>query len=63
MLNRRRLLSAAGGLAAAGYILNRPRVLDAAPQAATEFGRVKIVAVKTASLRIRYGNLDSNMVA
>ena len=54
MLTRRRLLSAAGSLAAAGYWLNRPGVLDAAPQAATEFGRVKIADVKTASLRIRY---------
>jgi len=54
MLTRRKLLSAAGGLAAAGCLLNRPRILDAAPQAATEFGRVKIVDVKTASVRIRY---------
>ena len=54
MLNRRKLLSAAGGLAAAGYLLNRPSVLEAAPQAATEFGRVKIVDLKTASLRVRY---------
>jgi galactonate dehydratase len=54
MLTRRKLLSTAGGLAAAGYLLSRPRILNAAPQAATEFGRVKIVDVKTASVRIRY---------
>lgn len=54
MLTRRKLFSAAGSMAAAGCLLSRPRILDAAPQAATELGRVKIVDVKTTSLRIRY---------
>lgn len=54
MLSRRKLLATAGGLAAAGYVLRRPRVLQAAPQAATELGRVKIRDVKTATLRLNY---------
>ena len=54
MLTRRRLLgSAAGGLAAV-CVLNRAPVLEAAPAAATELGKVKIADVKTASLNLRY---------
>ncbi|MHC4179570.1 MAG: mandelate racemase/muconate lactonizing enzyme family protein [Planctomycetota bacterium] len=54
MLNRRKLLAAAGGLATAGYVLDGPRVLQAAPRAATELGRVKIRDVKTATVRLNY---------
>jgi len=54
MITRRRLLAAAGGLATAGYWMKQPSVLAAAPRAETELGKVKIVDVKTASIKIRY---------
>jgi L-alanine-DL-glutamate epimerase-like enolase superfamily enzyme len=54
MINRRKLLATAGGLAAAGHLVRQPSVLAASPRAETELGRVKIVDVKTASVSIRY---------
>ncbi len=54
MLSRRKLLAAAGGIAAAGCLAERSQILKAAPQAATEFGRVKITDVKTASVKLTY---------
>jgi len=60
MLTRRKLLAAAGGMAAAGYLFDAPRVARAAPQAATELGKVKIRDVKTASIRLSY--YDAHLV-
>ena len=60
MFTRRRLLAAAGGLAAAGYLLEHPRVVQAQPKAATELGKVKIRDVKTASIRLSY--YDAHLV-
>lgn len=53
MLTRRRFLAAAGGLTAA-FLPERSQVLEATPAAATEFGKVKIRDVKTASIRLSY---------
>ena len=54
MLTRRNLLTAAGTMAATAFLPERSQVLKAAPQAATEFGKVKIRDVKTASVRLTY---------
>jgi L-alanine-DL-glutamate epimerase-like enolase superfamily enzyme len=54
MLNRRNFLGIAGGVAAAGLVGERSQILQAAPQAATEFGKVKIRDIKTASVRLTY---------
>lgn len=56
MLNRRELFAASGLAAAAGL----PAILQAAPKAATELGKVKIVDVKTASIKQAY--YDSHLV-
>jgi hypothetical protein len=54
MLTRRNLLAAAGTMAATAFLPERSQVLKAAPQAGTEFGKVKIKDVKTASVRLTY---------
>jgi hypothetical protein len=59
MVNRRKFLTTAGSVVAIGSLLERPRILKAAPQAATELGKVKIRDVKTASVRIKY---DAHLV-
>ena len=51
MLTRRELLAMAGGAAATASVLSRTRPAHAA---ATELGRVKIVDVKTASIKLSY---------
>jgi L-alanine-DL-glutamate epimerase-like enolase superfamily enzyme len=53
MLSRRNFLTAAGG-AAAGWAAATPQVLQAVPKAETEFGKVKIRDVKTASVKLTY---------
>ncbi len=58
-MNRRKFLSAAGGAVAIASLLERPRILEAAPQAATELGKVKIRDVKTATIKIKY---DAHLV-
>ena len=60
MLTRRNFLAAAGGVAAAGFLAERSQVLQAVPKAATEFGKVKIRDVKTASVRLTY--YDAHLV-
>ncbi|UCC96651.1 MAG: mandelate racemase/muconate lactonizing enzyme family protein [Phycisphaerales bacterium] len=58
-MDRRKFLAAAGSMAAIGTLLERPGILNAAPQATTELGRVKIRDVKTATVRIKY---DAHLV-
>ncbi len=58
-MDRRKFLSAAGGAVAIASILERPHILEAAPQAATELGKVKIRDVKTATVKIKY---DAHLV-
>jgi gluconate/galactonate dehydratase len=60
MLTRRNLLAAGGGLAAASFLLERPRVVEAVRGASTELGKVKIRDVKTASVRLTY--YDAHLV-
>jgi len=52
-------LALTGGAAIVATLLERPEILRAAPQAATELGRVKIRDVKTATVRIKY---DAHLV-
>ncbi|MHC4316062.1 MAG: enolase-like domain-containing protein, partial [Planctomycetota bacterium] len=59
MLNRRKFFAAAGGIAAAGFMAERSRVVQAVPRATTELGKVKIRDVKTATVRIKY---DAHLV-
>ena len=54
MLDRRRFLNAAACAAAAGFLPETSQVLKAMPAAESEFGKVKITDVKTASVMIRY---------
>ncbi len=54
MLTRRDLLAAAGGVAAAGFVPELSPIVQAVPKAETEFGRMKIVDVKTASVKLTY---------
>lgn len=54
MLTRRNLLAAAGGVAAAGFVPELSPIVQAVPKAETEFGRMKIVDVKTASVKLTY---------
>ena len=54
MLDRRRFLTAAAGAAAAGFLPETSQVLKAMPAAESEFGKVKVTDVKTASVMIRY---------
>ncbi len=58
-MERREFLVAAGGALALATLLERPGILKAAPQAATELGKVKIRDVKTATVRIKY---DAHLV-
>jgi len=58
-MNRRNFLTAAGGAVTIASLLERPRILEAAPQAATELGKVKIRDVKTATIKIKY---DAHLV-
>lgn len=59
MLNRRTFLAVTGGFVAGACGGPMAQVLRAAPQAATELGKVKIVDVKVATVRIRY---DAHLV-
>jgi len=52
-------LALTGSAAIVATLLERPEILRAAPQAATELGRVKIRDVKTATVRIKY---DAHLV-
>jgi len=54
MLNRRKFLATAGGAAAALFLPEHSQVLKAMPQAESEFGKVKITDIKTASVMINY---------
>ncbi|MHC4708448.1 MAG: mandelate racemase/muconate lactonizing enzyme family protein [Planctomycetota bacterium] len=54
MLTRRSFIGAVGGAAAAGFLPEHSQVARAVPRAATEFGKVKIRDVKTASVRLTY---------
>ena len=58
-MNRRKFLTAAGAAVALNSLLEEPRILTAAPQAATELGKVKIRDVKTATIKIKY---DAHLV-
>jgi len=60
MLSRRNFLAAAGGVAAVSFLPENSQVLQAAPKAATELGKVKIRDVKTASVRLTY--YDAHLV-
>lgn len=53
MLTRRNFIAATAA-AAAGFLPEQSRILRALPQAETEFGKVKITDVKTASVMIKY---------
>lgn len=53
MLTRRNFI-AATAVAAAGFMPEQSQILRALPQAETEFGKVKITDVKTASVMIKY---------
>ncbi len=59
MLTRRNFFAASAGIAAAGFIPEKSRVIHAAPRASSELGKVKIVDVKTASVKINY---DAHLV-
>ncbi len=54
MLTRRNLLAAAGGVAAAGFVPELSPIVQAVPKSETEFGRMKIVDIKTASVKLTY---------
>lgn len=55
MLSRRRFLHSAAGIAtAAAFLPEHSQVLKAMPQAESEFGKVKVTGVKTASVMINY---------
>ncbi|HUV66716.1 MAG TPA: hypothetical protein VMW24_22705, partial [Sedimentisphaerales bacterium] len=58
-MKRRKFLALTGGAAIVATLLERPGILEAAPRAATELGRVKIRDVKTATVRIKY---DAHLV-
>jgi L-alanine-DL-glutamate epimerase-like enolase superfamily enzyme len=60
MLTRRNLLAAVGGVAAGSFLLERPHIVEAVPEASTELGKVKIRDVKTASVRLTY--YDAHLV-
>ncbi len=60
MISRREFLTVAGGAAAGSFLAGRPQILQAAPNAETEFGRVKIRDVKTASVKLTY--YDAHLV-
>ena len=54
MINRRRFLAGTAATAASAFLPEHPQVLKAMPQAESDFGKVKITAVKTASVMINY---------
>lgn len=54
MLDRRRFLTATAAAAAAGFLPEKSQVLKAMPAAESEFGKVKVTDVKTASVMIKY---------
>jgi L-alanine-DL-glutamate epimerase-like enolase superfamily enzyme len=54
MINRRRFLAGTAATAASAFLPEQSQVLKAMPQAASDFGKVKITAVKTASVMINY---------
>jgi hypothetical protein len=53
MLTRRNFLAATAA-ATTGFLPDQSQVLKAMPQAESEFGKVKITDVKTASVMIKY---------
>jgi len=60
MLSRRNFLTTAGSLAATGFLPEQSHLACALPKADTEFGRVKIRDVKTASVKLTY--YDAHLV-
>lgn len=54
MLDRRSFFRTAAGAAAAGFLPELSQVLRAVPDAESQLGKVKITAVKTASVMIKY---------
>jgi len=54
MLTRRNLITVAGVAAASALLPENSPIVAAVPKAATEFGRVKITDVKTASVKLTY---------
>lgn len=54
MITRRNFIASAAGIAAAGFIPEKSRVIHAMPKATSELGKVKILDVKTASIKINY---------
>lgn len=53
-MTRRNLITAAGVAAASTLLPENSRIVAAVPKAGTEFGRVKITDVKTASVKLTY---------
>jgi L-alanine-DL-glutamate epimerase-like enolase superfamily enzyme len=60
MLTRRNFLAAAGVASAVSLLGEKPQVVAAVPKAASELGRVKILDVKTASVKLTY--YDAHLV-
>ena len=54
MFDRRRFLTATAAAAAAGFLPEKSQILKAMPAAESEFGKVKVTDVKTASVMIKY---------
>ncbi|MHC4260833.1 MAG: enolase-like domain-containing protein [Planctomycetota bacterium] len=54
MLTRRNFIGAVAGATAASFLPEHSQVAQAVPKAATEFGKVKIRDVKTASVKLTY---------
>ncbi len=59
MLTRRNFVASAASIAAAGFIPDNSRVIHAMPKATSELGKVKILDVKTTSVKINY---DAHLV-
>jgi len=60
MLTRRNFIAAAGALTASKFLIENSTVVAAVPKAETEFGKVKIKDIKTASVRLTY--YDAHLV-
>ena len=54
MFDRRHFLTATAAAAAAGFLPEKSQILKAMPAAESEFGKVKVTDVKTASVMIKY---------
>ncbi len=53
-MKRRTFLTTAAAAAATGFLPERSQILKAMPSTESEFGKVKITGVKTASVMIKY---------